>query len=441
MTNDVFHMVCDALTDYELRFCSTPEHDDARIVLHPYRFREALADSRYFMFCGSIGLLFNRPMIECGALNENQVLVIAPPHPQAMAEAVLASIEFWSTIAAVPTRVECSPEDIHLIGTSEQALSWNLRGVHTNRALPPGMFWLEVHGERVTAVVRPHQVEWLNLAVVPPLPFMPRRPEPEEAPHILTAAIQDLYTACATVSRDEIAAIYGVPSALLASPGLPIAIVGDSSCEQEPFGEPGGEPAVDICDEISILVDDQLVHEASGYDHNIHQPRCACGEDWHGLPITQKMREMRGRRLLESDYVYAKDKSEVLCPGTPTAGTWRGAKNPVVDLGDAAGRLVAGGGGGWIPIAVSLWPEFLDDDELDIEELDTFYPGGYVAADPCTGLVTEDSPEVNMDDRPLSREERRTVERIGFLRRLGIYDGDPPMPGEDDCNTGESSDL
>ncbi len=395
MTNDVFHMVCDALADYELRFCSTPEHDDARIVLHPYRFRDALADNRYFMFCGSIGLLFNRPMIECDVLTENQVLVIAPPHPQAMVDALLAAIEFWSTIAATPTRVECSPEDIHLMGR-EQVLPRSLPRAWTNRALPPGMFWLEVHGERVTAVVRPHQVEWLNLAVVPPLPLMPRRPEPEEAPHILTAAIQDLYTARATINCDEIAAIYGIPPAML-GPGLPIAIVGDS-CEHDAFGEPGGEPAVDICDEISTLVDDQLVHEASGYDHNIHQPRCACGEDWHGLPITQKMREMRSRRLLETGYVYAEDKSEVLCPGTPAAGLWKGgarasitvdALNPVVDLADAAGRVT------WAPLAASLLPGMDELEELIEEDLD-FYSVGYVSGDPCTGLPSaEDFPEAD----------------------------------------------
>jgi hypothetical protein len=35
-----------------------------------------------------------------------------------------------------------------------------------------------------------------------------------------------------------------------------------------------------------------------------------------------------------------------------------------------------------------------------------------------------------MDEKPLSKADRRTIEKIGFLQRLGIYDGRPPMPGE-----------
>lgn len=43
-------------------------------------------------------------------------------------------------------------------------------------------------------------------------------------------------------------------------------------------------PEQDVLDEIDALVNDQLHHEASGYDHNINQERChLCGRPWHGL--------------------------------------------------------------------------------------------------------------------------------------------------------------
>lgn len=43
-------------------------------------------------------------------------------------------------------------------------------------------------------------------------------------------------------------------------------------------------PEQDVIDEIDALVNDQLRHEASGYDHNINQERChLCGRPWHGL--------------------------------------------------------------------------------------------------------------------------------------------------------------
>ena len=37
-----------------------------------------------------------------------------------------------------------------------------------------------------------------------------------------------------------------------------------------------------------------------------------------------------------------------------------------------------------------------------------------------------------MTDKPLSRAERRRVEKIGFLRRLGIYEPDDDDAESDD---------
>ncbi len=101
----------------------------------------------------------------------------------------------------------------------------------------------------------------------------------------------------------------------------------------------------DIVDEIDALVDEQLsgFSQRTGYDYNASQDRCwHCGEDWHGLKITARMEEMRrayqqeARRLeyldegetgyaesvIDPDYRYADDDSEVLCPGSNFIGPW-----------------------------------------------------------------------------------------------------------------------
>lgn len=93
-----------------------------------------------------------------------------------------------------------------------------------------------------------------------------------------------------------------------------------------------------IIDEIDALVDEQLsgYSERSGYDYNVNQQKCwHCGEDWHGLKITARMREMRDAFLygcrcdlcqanggVASDYRYSSDDSEVLCPGSDFIGPW-----------------------------------------------------------------------------------------------------------------------
>lgn len=101
----------------------------------------------------------------------------------------------------------------------------------------------------------------------------------------------------------------------------------------------------DIIDEIDALVDEQLsgYSQRTGYDYNASQDRCwHCGEDWHGLKITARMEEMRqvyqqeARRLeylgegetgyaesvIDPDYRYADDDSDVLCPGSSFIGPW-----------------------------------------------------------------------------------------------------------------------
>lgn len=81
-----------------------------------------------------------------------------------------------------------------------------------------------------------------------------------------------------------------------------------------------------IVDAIDRLVDEQLAEgePCGGYDYGDPAfPRCPnpwCGEDWHGLPITARMAEMRWHRELDPTYRYHADESMVLCPGSAFEG-------------------------------------------------------------------------------------------------------------------------
>lgn len=78
----------------------------------------------------------------------------------------------------------------------------------------------------------------------------------------------------------------------------------------------------DIVDDIDALIDSQLDagEPIGGYDYNDPDyPKCwHC--DWHGLPITERMNEMRWRGEMDPDYRYADDTSRVVCPGSEFIG-------------------------------------------------------------------------------------------------------------------------
>ncbi|MBM4608007.1 hypothetical protein GS416_03885 [Rhodococcus hoagii] len=82
----------------------------------------------------------------------------------------------------------------------------------------------------------------------------------------------------------------------------------------------------DIIDAIDALVDDQMAggEPIGGYDYNDpNYPQCPhCGDDWHGLKITRRMRDMRWDGIFDENYRYADDDSEVLCPGSDFIGPW-----------------------------------------------------------------------------------------------------------------------
>ncbi|MET8430079.1 hypothetical protein [Nocardia sp. NPDC004860] len=93
-------------------------------------------------------------------------------------------------------------------------------------------------------------------------------------------------------------------------------------------------PDRDIVDAIDELVDEQLAgyNQRSGYDFNVNQDKCPhpwCDEDWHGLKITARMRGMRLRGRVDSDYQYNEDTSPVLCPGSTFEGEFEPPAPPV----------------------------------------------------------------------------------------------------------------
>ncbi|WP_067563459.1 hypothetical protein [Nocardia acidivorans] len=73
----------------------------------------------------------------------------------------------------------------------------------------------------------------------------------------------------------------------------------------------------EIVDRIDRLVGDQLVAYESGPRYVGTRDLCSqCGRDWHGLPITERMEQMRLARTFDADYRHAHDTSPILCPGT-----------------------------------------------------------------------------------------------------------------------------
>ncbi|MFC4373283.1 hypothetical protein ACFO5K_04140 [Nocardia halotolerans] len=92
-------------------------------------------------------------------------------------------------------------------------------------------------------------------------------------------------------------------------------------------------PNRDIVDAIDELVDWQMSNHAnrSGYDYNVGQDKCPhswCSDDFHGLPITSRMREMRGWGHMDPDYRYADDTTDVLCPGSEFVGEFTPPASP-----------------------------------------------------------------------------------------------------------------
>ena len=103
----------------------------------------------------------------------------------------------------------------------------------------------------------------------------------------------------------------------------------------------------DIVDAIDELVDTQMRggEPETGYDFDDPTfPDCPhCDETWHGLAITQRMRQMRWTGRYDPDYRYNEDDSTVLCPGSDYVGEW----TPPVDSDD---RILAG--------SIQAWEEF-----------------------------------------------------------------------------------
>lgn len=88
----------------------------------------------------------------------------------------------------------------------------------------------------------------------------------------------------------------------------------------------------DIVDRIDELVDEQLSRydERTGYDYNVGIDKCPhCDGEWHGLPITERVREMRAYYCgcpacadQLDQYRVDEDDSPIWCPGSEFIGPW-----------------------------------------------------------------------------------------------------------------------
>ena len=81
-----------------------------------------------------------------------------------------------------------------------------------------------------------------------------------------------------------------------------------------------------MLDDITALIDAVLAdgEPETGYDYgDPTYPKCRCGEDWHGLPITADMVMMRAVGYYVEAYSYKDDTSAILCPGSDVEGPLR----------------------------------------------------------------------------------------------------------------------
>ena len=104
------------------------------------------------------------------------------------------------------------------------------------------------------------------------------------------------------------------------NPGWLSAHSGDPRDEIDPRDQIDPRDEIDPRDQISELVDWQL---GGGEPKRTERLRkCPdCTEQWHGLAITERMREMRRQGYLDEDYRYCDDDSPVICPGSPPEHT------------------------------------------------------------------------------------------------------------------------
>ncbi|CPR79393.1 hypothetical protein [Mycobacteroides abscessus] len=98
-------------------------------------------------------------------------------------------------------------------------------------------------------------------------------------------------------------------------------------------GQPGcfsyrqAPPVADIIDEIDQLVDAQMAggEPENGYDYdNPDYPKCPhCGRDFHGIPLTVRILEMRNITGWDDNYRVDTDDSPVVCEGSLFIGPIR----------------------------------------------------------------------------------------------------------------------
>lgn len=83
----------------------------------------------------------------------------------------------------------------------------------------------------------------------------------------------------------------------------------------------------DIIDEIDQLVDEQMAggEPIGGYDYgNPHYPKCPhCDRDFHGIPLTERILEMKHRTGWDENYRVDTDDSPMVCEGSLFIGPIR----------------------------------------------------------------------------------------------------------------------
>lgn len=297
------------------------------VYLHPVDWMRVTMDLTEWGVGGYHPRIFGVPIYEDRSITQGQFRVEYPYSTRYLTSAVIAAAwDYHTQVSSFPSGLELNPSDFSLLGFGDRGhgpltvafpfggsplsaatdLNYTAVSLRQNLILPDRAFCFTGPAGLALATVQPGanpSFHWIIAPGDPPVPLPYQwRPTYVDLPRVDPSRLGRRGFTAAPVLLDEV---------------MTIGQFRRKTWEPEPGVELGGEPARDIVDEISALVDGQLTQESSGYDHNINQAQCPyCDYVWHGLPITQRMREMRIIGAYDEKYKYSDDTSAVICAGS-----------------------------------------------------------------------------------------------------------------------------
>lgn len=95
-----------------------------------------------------------------------------------------------------------------------------------------------------------------------------------------------------------------------------------------------------LLDTIDRLVDESLATgPVDDYNTNRYDKCWHCDRDWHGIPITERIEQMRWSGRFDETYRVAEDDSPVLCPGSDFIGPVPSRTRPPANWSSSVGSF------------------------------------------------------------------------------------------------------